>query len=376
MKSEKTLRISNAPFIFSKRTTASLVWGTVAALLPALAWGIYCFGIPAAVLAAASIGGALAAEAIMNGLRHRFTLLDGSAFLTGLLVGMAMPPGISPYIPAASSFFAVAVVKCAFGGLGSNWMNPALAGIVFSLVNWPSAMNTWILPRHLAKAAGVAATSGATPLGIVRSHAGLAAAGSGPMDALAAAGAKFSGLDATVTDALNRSVFSRIGADLPSGYIDLLVGNKSGALGELSAILLLAASVILLSRRMIRWEIPASIIGSFALLTWIFGGLPSGDGFFSGDILFALLSGSFLLVAFFMAPDPVTSPSSRPGMFIYGLGVGILAFVFRSFGASAEGTAFAVILMNCAVPAIAKLDTGSSLRRAARAGAEPLGGGR
>jgi Na+-translocating ferredoxin:NAD+ oxidoreductase subunit D len=355
-----------------------LVWGTAAALMPALAWGLYCFVLSAALVVAASVCGALIAEAIINGLRRRFTLLDGTAFLTGLLVGMAMPPGISPYIPALSAFFAVSVVKCAFGGLGSNWMNPALAGIAFSLVNWPAEMNAWTIPRHLAAAANgaVAATSGATPLGLARAHAGAALAGSGPMDMLAAAGAKFSGLDATVTDALNRSIFSRVGADLPGGYIDLLLGNKSGALGELSAILILAASILLLARKLIRWEVPASIIGSFALLSWVFGGLASGNGLLSGDALFSLLSGSFLIVAFFMAPDPVTSPSSRQGMLIYGFGIGILAFVLRSFGASAEGSAFAVILMNCAVPAIAKLDTKSSLRRAARADASLAGEGR
>jgi Na+-translocating ferredoxin:NAD+ oxidoreductase subunit D len=120
---------------------------------------------------------------------------------------------------------------------------------------------------------------------------------------------------------------------------------------------------------MIRWEIPASIIASFALLTWAFGGLALGRGFFAGDALFSVLSGSFLLVAFFMAPDPVTSPSSRSGMLIYGIGIGLLTFVLRAFGSSAEGTAFAVILMNCGVPALARLDSKAYLRRASKAGA-------
>jgi electron transport complex protein RnfD len=190
------------------------------------------------------------------------------------------------------------------------------------------------------------------------------------MDILASAGIGRSQADAFVTDILNQGIFSRLGADLPGGYIDLLLGNKPGALGELSAILILAASVFLLSRRMIRWEIPLSIVSSFAVLTWIFGGLPYGRDFFSGDLLFSVLSGSFLLVAFFMAPDPVTSPSSRRGMLIYGFGVGLLSFALRSFGSSAEGSAFAVILMNCAVPAISKLDDSAVIRRAARLAAE------
>jgi electron transport complex protein RnfD len=361
MKRGKALGMGDPPFVFDKRTSASLIWGTAAALLPALAWGLYCFGLPAVIVVASSLAGALVGESIAGALRRRFTLLDGSAFLTGLLVGMAMPPGVSPYIPALASLFAVSVVKGAFGGLGSNWMNPALAGIAFALINWPAAMNAWSLPRHLA---GVAGISGATPLGFARAHASLA--GSGPMDILAAGGMKFTGTDASVTDVLNSAVFSHFGADLPSGYIDLLLGNKGGALGELSALLILAGSIVLLSRRMIRWEIPASLVGSFALLTWVFGGLAAGNGYFAGDVLFSVLGGSFLLVAFFMAPDPITSPSSRTGMLIYGIGAGSLTFVLRIFGASAEGTAFAVILMNCFVPALARLDTKASLRRAWR----------
>ena len=139
MSRAKALSMGDAPFVFNKRTSASLMWGTAAALLPALAWGVFCFGYSALLPVAAAIGGALAGEAVFDGLRRRFTLWDGSAFLTGLLVGMAMPAGIFPLIPAVASLFAVTVVKGAFGGLGSNWMNPALAGIVFALVNWPVA---------------------------------------------------------------------------------------------------------------------------------------------------------------------------------------------------------------------------------------------
>ena len=298
MRRSKALAMGDAPYIFNKRTSASLMWAMTAALLPALGWGIFCFGFSAALPIAASIAAALGGEAIAGGLRRRFTLWDGSAFLTGLLVGMAMPPGISPIIPAAASLFAVSIVKGAFGGLGSNWMNPALAGIAFSLLNWPTQMSAWVLPRQLG---GFAVVSGATPLGLARS---------GSMDVLGAF--KSSVIDASVTDTLNRGLFSPLGADLPGGYIDLLIGNKAGAVGELSAILILAASIFLIARRIIRWEIPASIIVAFSLLTWAFGGLASSKGFFEGDVLFSIFTGSFLLVAFFMAPDPVTSPLVPP----------------------------------------------------------------
>lgn len=357
MRRANSLPMSDAPFVFAKRTSASLMWGTAAALLPALAWGIYCFGLASALPVAASIAGALAGETLASGLRRRFTLWDGSAALTGLLVGMAMPPGISPLIPAASSFFATVVVKGAFGGLGSNWMNPALAGIAFALVDWPVQMGTWVSPGRLP---GLAALSGATPLAFARTHASSATGGVG---VLAAGGASFSSLDASVTHALNKGLFSRAGAVLPGGYVDLLVGNKSGAIGEISALLILAASILIISRRMIRWQVPAWIIGTFSLLTWTFGGLRLGEGLFTGDVLFALLTGSILLVAFFMATDPVTSPSSSLGIALYGIGTGLFIFLLRTFGSSAEGSAFAVILMNCAVPAIDRLGSRVSARR-------------
>jgi len=351
--------MSDAPFVFAKRTSASLMWSTAAALLPALAWGIYCFGLASALPVAASIAGALAGETLASGIRRRFTLWDGSAALTGLLVGMAMPPGISPLIPAASSFFATSVVKGAFGGLGSNWMNPALAGIAFALVDWPAQMGAWTVPGRLT---GLAALSGATPLAFARTHAAASSA-TGGVGILAAGGASFSSLDASVTDALNKGLFSRAGAVLPGGYIDLLLGNKSGAIGEVSAILILAASIVIISRKMIRWQVPAWIVGTFSLLTWTFGGLRLGEGLFAGDVLFALLTGSILIVAFFMATDPVTSPSSSLGIALYGIGTGLLIFLLRNFGSSAEGSAFAVILMNCAVPAIDRLGSRVSARR-------------
>jgi Na+-translocating ferredoxin:NAD+ oxidoreductase subunit D len=358
--------MSPAPFAFKARTTSSLAWGTAAALVPAVAWGLFAFGPQAALPLICSIAAALAGEALVGALAGRFTLWDGTAFLTGLLVGMSMPPGVSPAVPAAASLFAVAVVKGAFGGLGSNWMNPALAGVAFALLNWPSEMGRWAQPLL------VDGYSGATPLASAR--AALHVPGS--LDFLAAGGALLSGVDGAVTDALNRGIFAKLGADLPSGYVDLLLGNKGGAIGEVSGILLLASSIVLLARRMIRWEIPASIVASFSFAAWAFGGLAGGGGLFSGDVLFSLLTGSILLVAFFMAPDPVTSPSSRWGMIAYGAGVGLAAFALRSLGSAPEGCAFAVIIMNCAVPALSKLDLAAARRRIRAASPDAAPGAR
>lgn len=351
-KAERIL-VGPAPHIHDRQSTSGLVWGMSAALLPALAWGIFCFGSSAAVVVASAILGALAGEGLVGLARRRFSLLDGTAFLSGLLVGLAMPPAVSPFIPAASAFFATAFVKGALGGLGSNWMNPALAGVAFAILNWPKAMGSWILPRHLT---GIAGLSGATPLGLVHDRLAAGQGGGDPIAILGQSGFRFSELDRAVTGFLNGGLFGPLGAELPSGYVDLLLGNRSGAVGELSGILILAASVVLIARRMIRWEIPLSLFASYGLLAWIFGGLPFGEGFFAGDVLFNVLSGSFLLVAFFMATDPVTSPATRLGMVVYGLGAGALTFLIRGFGSRPEGTAFAVILMNCALPLIEKLE--------------------
>ncbi|HOX32805.1 MAG TPA: RnfABCDGE type electron transport complex subunit D [Spirochaetales bacterium] len=360
MKRARSLVVGPSPYIFHRQTTASFMWGTAALLAPAVAWSVFCFGREAAFPLLCSIAAALLGEAAAGALSGRFSLRDGSAFLTGLLVGMAMPPGVPLYVPAAAALFAVVVVKGAFGGLGSNWMNPALGGIAFALLDWPRAMGTWKLPRQLAAAD---ALSSATPLGLLRERLATAPAGSDTFTLLAAGGLHPSAFDRGVTEALNGGLFARLGADLPSGYVDLIVGNRAGSLGEISALLILAASIVLIARRMLRWEIPASILASFALLQWSFGGLPLGNGFFAGDVLFSLLTGSILLVAFFMAPDPVTSPSSSAAMIVYGSGVGLLTFLLRFFGSATEGSAFAVIIMNCFVPF---LDSRILPRRGAR----------
>jgi electron transport complex protein RnfC len=332
MKPEIGLSVSHAPFMFQPRTVSSLAWGTAAVLSPAVVHGVLVFGPPAALVLAIAVLAALTGEACVEALRKRFTLWDGTAFLTGMLIGLSLPPDIPPFVPAAASLFAVIVVKGAFGGLGSNWMNPALAGVAFALLDWPAAMS-----RHSA-----------APFW---------------RSLIAQPASSFSNIDAAVTDTLNRALFSRIGADLPYGYIDLLIGRTSGAIGEASGLLVLAASIVLLARRMVRWEIPASILASLSMMSWIFGGLDEGRGFFSGDLLFSIFSGSILLVAFFMATDPVTSPCSRFAMIVYGTGIGVIVYALRSLGSASDGSAFAVIIMNCAVPALSKLDVAAARSR-------------
>ena len=160
------------------------------------------------------------------------------------------------------------------------------------------------------------------------------------------------GFDTAVTNWLNEAIFRPLGASLPGGYVDLFVGNHPGAIGELSVLLLLVGTIALISKKVIRWEIPASVILAFSSLTWIFGGLPSSGALFSGDALFGLCTGAVVFVAFFCATDPVSSPMSFASRLIYGLGTGCLLFLFRFLGTRGDGAAFAVILMNCLAPAI------------------------
>ena len=252
-------------------------------------------------------------------MKKKPTLTDGSAFLTGILIGFNMPPSVPGFIPILASVFAIAVVKQSFGGLGRNWMNPALAGRVFAMFCWTEDMTRWspYLPSPDA-------FTGATPL------------------------------------AQGSLEFLKSGS-----YLDLFLGRIPGCIGEVSALFLLLGVIYLFIKRIITWEIPVSYMGSFIILTWVFGGLPFGRGSFSGDILFHLLSGGLILGAFYMATDMVTSPLTWQGMLIYGAGCGFLTFIIRFygvltvlirlFGGYPEGVSLSIILMNIFVPLINRL---------------------
>lgn len=340
--SRQGLSVSSAPFVHVRESTASLVLLILICLLPSLAWSVFLFGWDVLAIVGLSAVSAVSAEAFLGFLRRRNTLLDGTALLTGLLIGFSMPPSVPLHIPILSSIFAIAVVKWSFGGLGANWMNPAMAGVVFAHINWPGALDAWKAPRFLT---GVDGVSSVTPLGLLRSaseHAeGL------PMDLLREAGYRISGLDKVVTARLNQGLLSGLGVRLPEGYVDLALGIRPGALGEMAGLFILLGSLLLIARRVVRWEIPASLTLTFGVLVRIFG--TGSEPLFSGDVLFAFFTGSFLLVAFFCATDPSTSPMSRPGLLLYGAGIGILIFLFRRYGSGPEGSAYAVIIMNCLV---------------------------
>jgi Na+-translocating ferredoxin:NAD+ oxidoreductase subunit D len=347
---EQRLEITSSPQFHDQASTPRIMWSVTACLLPASAWGVYVFGWYALAVLLVSVLASVATEWIIARAMSRRTLFDGSAVLTGILIGMNMPPEIPFHVPIVASIFAIGVVKWTFGGLGNNWMNPALAGRVFVFFSWTGEMTSWKMPFTLPVADG---TSGATLLGALKS--GVVSSGGDigrPAAYLQRINYPRSVTDGNVTSWLNENVLEGLGITLPGGYIDPLLGNIPGCIGEVSALLLMVGAVYLFAKRIITWEIPASYFLSFAVLTWIFGGRVYGTGFFTGDVLFHILAGGFMLGIFFMATDMVTSPMTTKGMLIYGAGAGVLTFLIRFYGSFPEGVSLAILLMNIAAPII------------------------
>ncbi|MDA3956175.1 RnfABCDGE type electron transport complex subunit D [Oceanispirochaeta sp.] len=318
------LLITSSPQFHHSQSTASIMWTVSLCLLPAGIWGIYIFGMRALLVTLSAIIAAVGTEALLGLIKKENTVFDGSAFLTGLLIGYNMPPAVPLYIVIVASVIAIAVVKWTFGGLGANWMNPALAGRVFVFFSWTGGMTRWTLPHP----GGPDVITGPTPLGSLKSGLmSMADTIHGPLDLLAAEG-------------------------VPVSYMDLFLGKIPGSIGEVSALLLILGGLFLLIRKIANWEIVASYLGSFLLLVWVFGGFRYGQGAFSGDVLFHLLSGGLMLGVFFMATDMVTSPLTSKGMLIYGVGCGFMTFLLRFFGSVPEGVSLAIIFMNIFVPLI------------------------
>ncbi|MBN2653420.1 MAG: RnfABCDGE type electron transport complex subunit D [Spirochaetales bacterium] len=345
---EKYPVIEVSPHLKATSTTFTIMWAVSISLIPAALWGVISFGWYSLVVLLASIISAVAAEGLVNWGTKRLTIHDGSAFLTGLLIGFNMPPEIPIYIPVIGSFFAILVVKAAFGGLGSNWMNPALAGRVFVFFSFNQMGGScWKKPRFLPEM--VDSISSATPLSVVKSQG--AECGINSFEFLKQMGYSHSAFDAKLTDFFNSS----FGLTLPNGYFDAFVGNIPGCIGEVSALLLILGGIFLLAKKIITWHIPVAYIVSFLLFSWIFGGLQTGSGYFSGDAFFHLFTGGVILAAFYMATDMATSPVYPKGLIIYGVLLGFFTFFIRVFGSFPEGASLAILFMNMFVPMINKL---------------------
>ena len=319
---KEQLIVSVSPHVKSDETTSRIMWTVSIALMPALFFGLYFFGLKALFITALSIVSCMVFEQwYMKMVGKKSVLSDGSGFLTGLLLGMNMPASLwsfSPFtvhIPVIASFFAIVITKQLFGGLGYNVFNPALIGRAFALISWPKYMTIWNEPTAAFLAMDAKTT--ATPLGILKEE----------------------GLAKLV------EVFG----DKMNLYMHLLTGNRAGSIGETSAIAILIGGLFLLYKKYISWHIPVSFLATAALMAWIFGGK---EGLFQGDPIVHLISGGMMLGAWFMATDYVTSPSVRNGQILFGIGCGFLTMIIRLKGGFPEGVMFAILIMNCFAPLI------------------------
>ncbi len=336
--------IESSPQIHHRQSTASIMWTVSATLLPAAVWGVYLFGKGSLTVLIASVLSAVLFEPLLAAFTKRVFLSGGRWGFKRRLIGFNMPPEIPLYIPILGSIFAIAVVKWTFGGLGGNWMNPALAGRVFVFFSWTGEMTRWKAPKSVA----VDALSGSTPLSNLKTglidYSGTA---DGPVPFFIDGGYQKSG---NILSEFFTPLFG--GGNSGAFYADLFTGNIAGCIGEVSALLLILGALYLFVRKIITWQIPLSYLATFGVLVWIFGGMRYGEPAFSGDLLFHFFTGGLMLGALYMATDMVTSPVSGKGMIIYGVGIGFLTFLIRFFGSFPEGVSLAIILMNIFVPMI------------------------
>jgi electron transport complex protein RnfD len=294
--------LSSAPHIRGNQSVQRIMLDVLIALLPACVAAVYFFGLNAFILILLCVGAAVGTEAAIQFFcRKPVTVADLSAAVTGVLLALNLPSGVPFYIPVVGSVFAIAIVKQCFGGLGNNFMNPALGARAFLLISWPVAMTTWFAPG------GVDAVATATPLAVMAN-----------------------------------------GGNMPSLW-DMFIGNHAGCLGETSALALIAGGVYLLARQVITWRIPGSFIGIVALISLLTGDL--------ANLPYYLMAGGVILGAFFMATDYVTSPVSPRAQIIFGLGCGGITMLIRLFGGYPEGVSFSILFMNLLSPLLDKAFT-------------------
>lgn len=316
------LLVRPAPLLKQPLTTPKAMADVAVALAPATLAGIWFFGLGALLVIGAAIAGALVTEWFYCAPEdRRASIGNASALVTGLLLGLSLPPGLPLWMAFLGGVVGIGLGKLVWGGLGHNLFNPALVGRAFLLASFPVAMTTWSdqrgaldffdVPASVLAApfmqASYDAVSAATPLGLM----------------------KFEGQGTPLWD--------------------LLIGKTSGCIGETSALLLVLGGVYLLLRRDLDWRIPAAILLSVAAFTLALVLVDAGR--YPGP-LFSVFSGGLLLGAVYMATDPVTSPMTPKGAWVFGIGVGLLVVLIRVFGGFPEGVMYAILLMNAATPLI------------------------
>ena len=298
MTAEREFLISPGPHLSGGGSVSRIMYFVVLALLLPSGAAVYYFGFNALWMMIACIATAVLTEYGIKKLRKRPFSMDGSAVITGLLLALVLPPTLPLWMGVIGALFAVSIVKEAFGGLGHNIFNPALGARAFLAVCFPVEMTTWILPIGF----GADAVTTATPLS---------------------------------------ERFTWEASELAL-YKEMFLGNTGGSIGETSALLILLGGILLIILRITDWRIPLAYIGTVALFTFALG----------EDVLFHILAGGLMLGAFFMATDYVTSPMTRNGRIVFGIGAGILTVVIRMYGGMPEGVCFSILIMNAMTPLI------------------------
>jgi len=314
---DRLLLVRSSPHIRTKNDVYQAMRLVILALLPALAGSIYFYGSRAVVLLGAGIISAIAFELLGNVMfRRPISLADGSAIVTGILLAFNLPPAVPFWIPVVGSGFAILIVKQFFGGLGYNFVNPALAGRAFLMASWPTLMTkAWLAPRA-GTLSGFDAITNATPLNILR----------------------YGGSEVVSQLSHKHTLFN------------LFLGREGGCLGETSALLLLCGGIFLLILGIIDYRIVVGYLGSVMVLALA---LPT-----KASVFFHLLSGGLMLGALFMATDWVTSPVTKQGRWIFGTGCGVLTMMIRLWGGYPEGVCYAILLMNLFAPLIDRYTKG------------------
>jgi electron transport complex protein RnfD len=294
--------VSSSPHIRSGESTRKIMMDVAIALLPALFSGIWFFGLRALWLTLVAVGFAVASEIVMQKIMKKpVTINDFSAVVTGLLIAFNVPATLPLWMVAIGAMFAIVIAKQCFGGVGHNFINPALAARAVLLASWPVDMTNFVQP-------GVDAVATATPLALIKG-----------------------------TEAVNQV--------LPN-LMDLFIGNVGGCIGETSALALLLGGLYLLYRRVINYRIPVVYIATVGILAYVF------SGFNLSYVPFHILAGGLLLGAIFMATDYSTSPMTAKGQVIFAVGCGLLTAVIRFYGGYPEGVSYSILLMNIVTPLI------------------------
>jgi len=297
------LIVSASPHLHKDESVSKIMWMVVLSLMPAGVAAVFIFGMPTLWVIILGVISAVIAEGIIQIFtKRKLTVFDGSAILTGLLLAYNLPPHVPFWLPIIGSFFAIAIGKQVFGGLGQNIFNPALVGRVFLMASWPNYMTAFTKPLNYD------AITSATPLAIIK--------------------------EGKILESVS--------------YLDLFLGKRGGCIGEVCILALLLGAIFLLLKGYISWHIPIPYIFTVGLFAYIFG----HQGLFKGDWIFHILSGGLILGAFFMATDYVTSPLTRKGQIIFGIGCGLITAIIRLWGGYPEGVSYAILMMNAATPII------------------------